>query len=318
MLHLAAEEERPSVIAALLAGGADPDAKDKQGSAALHIVVKKRRERTKDIEALLAGGADPCVRDRKRNIPIYYSREGSGANRLLYSAGGIDWDCDEKAVAEAPKQHTGKKEGGGTTPSVPVSEQQRETAARVETAKAKAPAKVVFEPKCADLSASPDVGEPCWMRFANKATCHFVNYGWNWDTNAALFNISLWDGYVNDGPYWSGNCQGGLPVGHGIISWKTISPEDKRIARDGFTVDVVMKGRIVDGKPHGKWALKNTYRTKKFVTESHEEVMMNNAVLHGPRTRTTRTTGQDTWCLRFETKYSNGERLEHSDKSTNC
>ena len=107
-VHLAAKEERPSVIAALLEGGADPDAKDKQGDAALHIVVKKRRERTKDIEALLAGGADPCVRDRKRNIPIAYPDEGSRANRLLASAGGHDWDCDEKAVAEAPKQHTGR------------------------------------------------------------------------------------------------------------------------------------------------------------------------------------------------------------------
>ena len=103
-VHLAAEEERPSVIAALLAGGADPDAKDKQGDAALHIVVKKRRERTKDIVALLAGGADPCVRDRKRNIPIAYPEEGSRANRLLASAGGQDWDCDDKAVAEATKQ----------------------------------------------------------------------------------------------------------------------------------------------------------------------------------------------------------------------
>ena len=100
----------------------------------MHIAVKKRRERAEDVEALLAGGADPCVRDRKRNIPIYYSKEGSRANRLLYSAGGIDWDCDEKAVAEAPKQQTGKKAGGGTTPSVPVSEQQRKTASRVETA----------------------------------------------------------------------------------------------------------------------------------------------------------------------------------------
>ena len=103
-VHLAAEETNPSVIAALLAGGADPDAKDKQGDAALHIVAKKRRERAKEVEALLAGGADPCVRDRKRNIPIAYPEEGSRANRLLASAGGHDWDCDEKAVAEAPKQ----------------------------------------------------------------------------------------------------------------------------------------------------------------------------------------------------------------------
>ena len=104
VLHLAAEEERPSVIAALLAGGAAPDAKDKQGDAALHIVVKKRRERTKDIEALLAGGADPCVKDRKRNIPIAYAKEGSRANRLLASAGGTDWACGQKSVAEAPTQ----------------------------------------------------------------------------------------------------------------------------------------------------------------------------------------------------------------------
>ena len=110
VLHLAAEEERPSVIAALLAGGAAPDAKDKQGDAALHIVVKKRRERTKDIEALLAGGAGPCVKDRKRNIPIAYPEEGSRANRLLASAGGTDWACGQKAVAEAPNQARPKEE----------------------------------------------------------------------------------------------------------------------------------------------------------------------------------------------------------------
>ncbi|MDD9979957.1 MAG: ankyrin repeat domain-containing protein [Gammaproteobacteria bacterium] len=125
-VHLAAEETNPSVIAALLAGGADPDAKDKQGNAALHIVAKKRRERAKEIEALLVGGADPCVRDRKRNIPIYYAQEGSRANRLLYSAGGIDWDCDEKAVAEAPKQKPQQKASRHSTVVAQQEEPKRE------------------------------------------------------------------------------------------------------------------------------------------------------------------------------------------------
>ena len=118
------------MIAALLAGGADPDVKDKQGDAALHIVVKKRRERTKDVEALLAGGADPCVRDRKRNIPIAYPEEGSRANRLLASAGGLDWNCDEKAVAEAPKQKPQEAADRNKATTATAAKQQPATKAR--------------------------------------------------------------------------------------------------------------------------------------------------------------------------------------------
>ena len=130
VLHLAAQEERPSVVAALLAGGADPDAKDKQGDAAVHIVVKKRRERAQDIEALLAGGADPCVRDRKRNIPIAYPEEGSRANRLLASAGGTDWACGQKSVAEAPTQKPQETADRSKATTATAAKQQPATKAR--------------------------------------------------------------------------------------------------------------------------------------------------------------------------------------------
>ena len=158
-LHLAAEEERPSVIAALLAGGADPDAKDKQGDTALHIVAKKRRERAKDVEALLAGGADPCVRDRKRNIPIAYPEEGSRANRLLASAGGLDWDCDEKTVAEATKQKREEPKREVTEP------EQREQ----------------LTPKCREYLASVEQFYELWRR---NALSYYDGEGTGWQADS--------------------------------------------------------------------------------------------------------------------------------------
>ena len=59
-LHDAAKAGNAAAISALLAAGADPNAKDKNGETPLHTAAS--RGHTAAISALLAAGADPNER----------------------------------------------------------------------------------------------------------------------------------------------------------------------------------------------------------------------------------------------------------------
>ena len=93
--------EEPAKVSALLRAGADPDRKDREGSTLLHVAIENEGQ-ADEIGALLAGGADPCIPNAQRYIPIHVAR-GEGYEFIeeqLARAGGHDWRCDEKALAE--------------------------------------------------------------------------------------------------------------------------------------------------------------------------------------------------------------------------
>ena len=92
-----------AVIRALVAAGADPDATDKSGVAALHRAVRTRSSAA--VAALLGSGADPNLRNGSGSAPMTLARlttgrGGSGSPQardqqsrilgLLEEAGGVE------------------------------------------------------------------------------------------------------------------------------------------------------------------------------------------------------------------------------------
>ena len=67
-LHEAAGQGDAAAINALLAGGADPNAQNKEGATPLHKAA--RYGHAAAINVLLAGGADPKARDKDGRIPF--------------------------------------------------------------------------------------------------------------------------------------------------------------------------------------------------------------------------------------------------------
>ena len=97
--------ESPAMASALLRAGADPNRKDRGGSTLLHLAIENEGQ-AGEVGALLAGGADPCIPNAQRYIPIHVAR-GEGYESIeeqLARAGGHDWQCDERALAEAQQK----------------------------------------------------------------------------------------------------------------------------------------------------------------------------------------------------------------------
>ena len=72
MLHTAAEMGNPLVVNALIAGGADPNARDELGDTALHAAA--RRGSLWAVDALIEAGADPKARDGRGRLPFDYAK----------------------------------------------------------------------------------------------------------------------------------------------------------------------------------------------------------------------------------------------------
>ncbi len=92
-LMMAAEspfaQDRPRLIAALIAAGADPDTRDtEQGWTALMRAVLTRGGLVDSVKALLAAGADLGIRDHEGNTALMMAREAADARvaRLLEAA----------------------------------------------------------------------------------------------------------------------------------------------------------------------------------------------------------------------------------------
>ncbi len=66
-LHLAVERGRAKAVDALLAAGADPDTRDKDGDTPLHSAVWRNDAKT--VTALLAAGADVDAKDGRGRTP---------------------------------------------------------------------------------------------------------------------------------------------------------------------------------------------------------------------------------------------------------
>ena len=68
----------PSVITALIEGGADPAARNEDGATPLHVAAATGSNPSV-ITALIEAGADPAARDDMGFTPFDYAREGGGA-----------------------------------------------------------------------------------------------------------------------------------------------------------------------------------------------------------------------------------------------
>lgn len=128
---LSTRANNPGEIAALLAGGTEPDVRDRQGDTALIIAAKKRREHAEEIEALLKGGADPCLKDRKGFLPYHREARNSRGWHLLDRAGAYSSEsCKEKALAKAPTQKPQETAGRNKATTATAAKQQPATKAR--------------------------------------------------------------------------------------------------------------------------------------------------------------------------------------------
>ena len=96
-LHLAARRGRLAELKALLAAGADPNARNGAAKETpLHFAAK--RGRASALKALLAAGADPNARDRRGEAPLHWAAgEGHGPLVAALLAAGAD--------PKAPNKH---------------------------------------------------------------------------------------------------------------------------------------------------------------------------------------------------------------------
>ena len=92
-LHKAVENDDLAAVKALIAGGVDPNSRDKIGLTLLHIAAKKNASPAV-IETLIAGGADPNARDKDGHTPLH------GADDLSVVDALIEAGADPKARNE--------------------------------------------------------------------------------------------------------------------------------------------------------------------------------------------------------------------------
>ena len=86
------------VVELLLDAGANPDRKTPGGDAPLHVAIKEGGGygKTAVVAALLAGNADPCVRDGAQYTPYQISYEQEAVHQALEWAHGYDLACDDR------------------------------------------------------------------------------------------------------------------------------------------------------------------------------------------------------------------------------
>ena len=61
----------------LLAAGANPNARIKDGRTPLHVAAAKFSKTPAVAEALLAAGADPAAKDKEGKTPWHYAKENA-------------------------------------------------------------------------------------------------------------------------------------------------------------------------------------------------------------------------------------------------
>ncbi len=98
-LHIAAAAYRPGMVAALLAAGADPGARNRRGAEPLHAVASGQpgspawnpEAQTRVIALLIAAGANPNARDKSDTTPLHKAvRTRCAAAVEALMSGGAD------------------------------------------------------------------------------------------------------------------------------------------------------------------------------------------------------------------------------------
>ena len=246
--------DQGDTAAMLIDAGADPSRKYPNGEAPLHAAIRTggNRGKVRVAKALLAGGADPCARDGQGYIPYSVAREGGDIHRALSNAGGYDRACDRKGERVAAgsartmqaRARVSVRSGPGTQYEkvglLEAGQEVRVTGEDGEWARIEGPqggeafvhasflveagAQAAVDPKCAGL----EKGAKCWKETANQRGCH------------------VWDTYLitEQTVTWSGACRGGVASGRGTLVW----------TREGKSTE--QAGALARGKKQGKWTIR--------------------------------------------------------------
>ena len=270
--------DQGDTAALLIEAGADPSRKYPNGEAPLHAAIRNggNRGKVRVAEALLAGGADPCARDGKGYIPYSVAREGGDIHSALSRAGGHDRACDKTGERVAAgsgrtmqaRSRVNVRSGPGTQHDkvglLEAGQEVRVTGDAGEWLTIEGPqggeafvhasflveagAQAALDPKCAGL----EKGAKCWKETANQRGCHV------WRT------YFLADRTLT----WSGACPGGVASGQGTLvvtedgkSWEGTGAL-ARGKRHGqwvvrFPSGTVGEGPYVEGKRHGQWVFRH-------------------------------------------------------------
>ena len=249
LLHvLALEWEEPELAGALLKAGADPDQADRRGDTPLIHVAQSGY--ASYLDALLAAGADPCIPDRGGRLPSEYAAKGSYTRNVLHRAGGfrdpvVEGGCGAEKPAGAGEEETlalGRDErrriqsclkAQGYDPGAPDGAFGPRTRAAIRGWQAARGAQATgyLTRAHADTlrsSACQVAGEG-----GGNRGIKFVG-----DSS----NVVCTDpGDSSAGYTWSGQCEGGIPIGRGTIS-----------NAEGFEAS----GGFVDGKSEGRFVMR--------------------------------------------------------------
>src|SRR5262249_48858374 len=88
-----------TVIAALIAAGADPNATDKSGVAPLHRAVRTRSSAA--VRALLEGGADPKRTNKSGSTPMKLAMQPTGRG----GSGSTDAKAEQALIVELRREY---------------------------------------------------------------------------------------------------------------------------------------------------------------------------------------------------------------------
>ena len=95
-LHWAAENGQTDVAKALIAAGADLNAKDQFRCAPLHRAV--RNGYIDVVQALLTAGADVNVRNLSEDTPLHKAVRSTWITKVLLTAGAIDENRESPSI----------------------------------------------------------------------------------------------------------------------------------------------------------------------------------------------------------------------------
>ena len=277
--------DQGDTAAMLIDAGADPSRKYPNGEAPLHAAIRTggNRGKVRVAAALLAGGADPCARDGKGYIPYSVAREGGDIHSALSRAGGYDRACDktgERVAADSARTMQARtrvnvRSGPGTQHDkvglLKAGQEVRVTGevgdwlriegpqggeAFVHASLLVEPGRVAaVSPKCAELGGGYTGSNhaDCWEEMRSQPGCYAWNRHYHTDRMAD----------------WTGPCADGLVSGRGTYTETagsnhgglTITGSFRNGKKSGQWVERydngnVFEGGYADGRRSGRWTLR--------------------------------------------------------------